>query len=142
MKIAVIILGILGALAVGALGGKWVADYQDNKAAVAAIAKLAQSVGSARGDELDTALRGVERTKTAGYLMIVGALLALAAAISVGRFGKISALVLLASAIVPAALAPASLLAGFRLLIAGGLARFVKPRPAEGRPAVAARLAA
>ena len=137
MKIAVIIVGILGALAFGALGSKWVSDYESNKHTIVAMAKLAHSFGG-KGNEVDEAIKGVERTKTAGYLMIVFALVAIGASVMVGKLGKISGGALLAAAIIPAALAPASLLAGFLLIIAGVLGLFVKtkPRPAQVTGAV------
>lgn len=140
MKIAVLVLGILGALAFGGLGGKWVADYQSNKDTIAAMGKLTHALGGKRGP-VDDAIQAVERTKTAGYLMMVAALAALGAAIFVGRLGKISAAVLLVGAIVPAALAPLSLVAGFLLILAGVLALFVKTRPGA-RSAGVQRLAA
>jgi hypothetical protein len=132
MKIAVIIVGILGALALGALGSKWVTDYNDNKQAVVGLAKLAHSLGG-KGNEVEEAIKGVERLKTAGYLMMLFALVSLGASVMVGKLGKISGGALLASALIPAVLAPASLLAGFLLIIAGVLGLFVKtkPRPAS-----------
>jgi hypothetical protein len=141
MKIAVMILGILGALAVGGLGAKWVSDYEKNKETIVAMTKLAHSFGGGKTTDVDDAIKGVERTKTAGYIMIVGGLLALAAAIAVGKLGKISAAVMLVAAIAPAVLAPLSLVASFLLILAGILAFFVKTKPAA-RYAGATRLAA
>jgi len=129
MKIAVIILGILGSLAFGGLGSKWVSDYEANKAQIKSLARLASSLGT-KSTEMDEAIKGVERTKTAGYIMIVMALLGLAASVLVGKLGKLSGAVLLVGAAIPAALAPVSLIAGFLLIIAGILALFVKPAPA------------
>src|SRR5258708_6018063 len=80
MKIAVIILGILGSLAFGGLGSKWVSDYESNKAQIKSITKLAASLGGKSAD-VDEAIKGVERTKTAGYIMIVVALFGLAASV-------------------------------------------------------------
>lgn len=84
MKIAVIILGILGSLAFGALGSKWVSDYEANKAQIKSLGKLAASLGG-KSTEVDDAIKGVERARTAGYVMIVMALLGLAASLLVGR---------------------------------------------------------
>jgi hypothetical protein len=140
MKIAVIILGILGALAVGGLGAKWVSDYETNKESIVALTKLAHSLGGGKVSEVDEQIKTLDRVKTAGYIMIVGALLALAAALGVGKLGKISAAVMLVAVIVPAALAPLSLVASFLLIIAAALAFFVKTTPAP-RYAGAARAA-
>jgi hypothetical protein len=139
MKIAVIILGILGSLAFGGLGGKWVSDYEANKEQIKSLAKLASSLGG-KSEDMDAAIKAVERTKTAGYIMIVAALAGLAASLLVGKLGKLSGVVLLVGASLPAALAPLSLVAGFLLIIAGILALFVKTAPPL-QPA-AARMAA
>jgi hypothetical protein len=141
MKIAVIILGILGSLAFGGLGAKWVSDYQDNKAQIKSLAKLAASLGGGKTTEVDAAIKAVERTKDAGYVMIGVALLALAASILVGKFGKLSGAAILVGTAIPAAMAPLSLVAGFLLVIAGILALFVKTAPPAQQRA-AARLAA
>jgi hypothetical protein len=140
MKIAVIILGILGSIAFGGLGTKWVSDYESNKAQIKSLSKLAASLGG-KGSDVDDAIKAVERTKTAGYLMIVVALLGIGASVLVGKFGKLSGAVLLVGAAIPAVLAPLSLVAGFLLVIAGILALFVKTAPPE-RAAVARRMAA
>jgi hypothetical protein len=139
MKIAVIILGILGSLALGGLGGKWVSDYEDNKAQIRSLGKLAASLGS-KSSDVEAAIKGVERLKTAGYIMMVMALVGLAASVLVGRFGKLSGAALLVGAGIPAVLAPLSLVAGFLLVIAGILALFVKTAPSAAPGA--ARLAA
>jgi len=145
MKITVIILGVLGALCMGMLAGKWISDYNDNKKEVAQMVELTKSLGKLGGSkataELDSALAHLERLHTASFVMLAAAFLSLASVLFIGKLGKATAAILLASAIIPAIMAPQSLLAGFLLIIAGGLALRVKP-PQAALGGHAARVAA
>jgi hypothetical protein len=126
MKIAALVLGILGAIATAGLGSKWVSDYNDNKALIDSLSKVSASIGG--GD--NPALAELNRTKNAGYLMIVFGIAALGAAALVFKQSKAAGGVLVAAAVIPALLAPKSLVFSFFLIIAGVLAFLAKPKTA------------
>jgi hypothetical protein len=121
MRILGLILGILGGLLAGCLGWKWLDDANHVKAMI----DVARSAG-ANMAELD-------KTVMAGRILIgsmgagiVGGILAM-----MGK-GKIAALLMLAGAIVPAILAPKSLIFTFLLVIGGIVSFFAKPHTAAG----------
>jgi hypothetical protein len=138
MKLAIIILGILGSLAFGGLGAQWISDYEANRAQIKSLGTLASALGD-KGSEVERAINGVERARAAGYVMVMAALAGVAASLSVGRSARVAGAVLLIGAALPALLAPLSLLAGFLLVIAGVLA--LRLKPTASHPA-AARVAA
>jgi hypothetical protein len=126
MKIAALILGIIGALATAGLGSKWVSDYNDNKQLIESLEKVSASIGG--GD--NPAMAELNRTKNAGYLMIVLGIAALGAAGFVFKQSKIAGGLMVAAAVIPALLAPKSLVFSFFLIIAGVLALLAKPKTA------------
>jgi hypothetical protein len=117
MKVAALIVGLIGALMTAGLGSKWVSDYNDNK-------RVIESLSGGDG----ALLQEVNRTKNAGYLMIVFGIAAIAAAGLVFKKAKISGAVMVAAAVIPAFLAPKALVFTFFLLIAGVLALAAKPK--------------
>ncbi len=126
MKIAVLILGLLGSLATVGLGAKWVTDYEANRKAIKELSTLAQSLGAKPDGKMADAFKALERTRQAGYGMIGLGVLALVSAALVFKLGKISGAVMLVAAAVPAVLAPLSLVASFLLIIGGILGLLVK----------------
>lgn len=121
MRILGLILGILGGLAAGFLGMKWMGDANSLKASIEAARKLGANM--AELDKMATASYMLIGAMVAG---IVGGILAM-----MGK-GKIAALLMLAGAIVPAIWAPKSLIFTFLLVIGGIVCFFVKPRAAAG----------
>ena len=119
MKVADLIVGLIGAILTTGLGSKWVSDYNDNKRVIESL--------SGGNSEL---LQEVNRTKNAGYLMIVFGIAAVAAAVLVIKKAKIAGGVMVAAAVIPAFLAPKALIFTFFLLIAGVLALAAKPKVA------------
>jgi hypothetical protein len=126
MKIAALIVGLMGALMTLGLGSKWVSDYDKNKDLIESLQKLS----SAAGGEASSAMSELNRTKNAGYLMVVLGIVAAVAAGLVFKIGKPSGAVMIAAAVIPAALAPKSLVFSFFLIIAGVLAFLAKPKTA------------
>jgi hypothetical protein len=124
MRIAALIVGLLGALITTGLGAKWVADYKDNRAT---IEKLTQ-VGGALGASGAEALAQLERMHKASYVMVVLGLFAIVASVLVLKKSKPSGAVLIAAAVVPAIFAPSTLIFSFLLIIAGLLAIAAKPK--------------
>jgi hypothetical protein len=117
MRILGLILGILGGLAAGWLGMKWMGDANSLKTSIDAARKMGVNMAE------------LEKLITAGYILIgsmvagiVGGILAV-----MGK-GKIASLLMLAGAIVPAIWAPKSLVFTCLLLIGGIVSFFAKPR--------------
>jgi hypothetical protein len=121
MRILGLILGILGGLAAGYLGMKWMGDANSLKASIDAARKM--GVNMAELDKMATASYMLIGAAVAG---IVGGILAM-----MGK-GKIAALLMLAGVIVPAIWAPKSLVFTCLLLIGGIVCFFVKPRQSVG----------
>lgn len=118
MRILGLILGILGGLAAGFLGMKWMGDADSLKASIEAARKMGANM--AELDKVATASHMLIGAMVAG---IVGGILAM-----MGK-GKIAALLMLAGAIVPAIWVPKSLIFTFLLIIGGIVCFFIKPRP-------------
>ena len=119
MRIAVLILAIIGALASAALGMKWISDTNKFKETL----DLAQKMGVDMS-EMDRLLKAAYALLAGSALAIVGGVLAMM------RKGKIAAPVLGLAVLVPAVLTPKTLLATFFLAIAAGLSLLVKPMQA------------
>lgn len=117
MRILGLILGILGGLAAGYLGMKWMGDANSLKASIDAARKM--GVNMAELDKMATASYMLIGAMVAG---IVGGILAM-----MGR-GKIAALLMFAGAILPAIWVPKSLIFTCLLLLGGIVSFFAKPR--------------
>jgi hypothetical protein len=117
MRILGLILGILGGLAAGFLGMKWMGDANHLKASIDFARKM--GVNMAELDKMATASYMLIGAMVAG---IVGGILAF-----MGR-GKIAAVLMLAGAILPAIWAPKSLIFTCLLLLGGIVSFFIKPR--------------
>jgi hypothetical protein len=118
MRIAVLVLAVLGSMSAGFLGVKWVSDagkYRD-------LIKTAEKLGVA-----PDAVRQAGRLETAGYLLMLAAPVGLAggAASMLGR-KRVAAGLLIGAAVVPCLFAAKALLFTFLLLVAAGLALAVK----------------
>lgn len=128
MKVASLVLGIVGSLAVVFLGIMWVGQYKELERS-----ELYQSVREQRqhgqaDPELDKAFATVERTANAGYANFGLGLLALVGAALVFKLPRIAGGLMAAAVVVPALLNPKSLAFSFLLLLAAALAFRVKPR--------------
>ena len=117
MRIAGLILGILGGLIAGFLGMKWMGDADSLKASIEAARKLGANMA-----ELDKMIMASYMLIGAMVAGIVGGILAM-----MGK-GKIAALLMLAGAILPAIWAPKSLVFTCILLLGGIVSFFAKPR--------------
>lgn len=122
MRIAVIILVIVGTLASIGLGIKWLSDFNTYKTEISAVEDLKSDPDVAQ------ALKDMEKLRTCSYALIVCGILALVSVFLMGKIGKIAAAIILASAIIPAIFSPISLAFTFFFVIAGILAFFVKPK--------------
>lgn len=122
MRIAALILGLLGALASLGLGAKWVSDYNQFKDTIAQMESMAAQSGVA-----SDAVKELDNLKTAGYLMIVMGLASVAGAILALKKAKVAAIIFILGFLLPAIFSMKTLLATFFLLLAGILAFIAKP---------------
>ena len=119
MRVAVLVLAVVGGLAAGFLGLRWVSDAGEARA----LLKTMEVLGVAK-----EALAEVRAHETAGYLLIVSMLAAFGAAVASWRgMNKVAGGVLIGAALVPAVFAAKSLVFTIFLLVAGGLSFAVKP---------------
>lgn len=122
MRIAALILGILGGLASGALGMTWISDYNKSKELIESM----KAMGAA-GAELG-ALDGMV---TAAYIMLAGLVIGIVGGIlALKGKGKIGGPLMIIFAILPAFFAGKALIFTFLLLIGGVLAVISKPADA------------
>jgi hypothetical protein len=145
MKIAALVLGLLGSLILLGVGALWT-DNAEHLQEVEQAAKLYDSVASdaaaagqpvADKDKQDMAatLATVRGKARASYPMAVAGLVAFVASFLVFKLPKVAAAVMAAAVLVPAALYWGSFFVGLLLAIAALLAFLAKPKP---RAAVAA----
>ncbi|MFL5730898.1 MAG: hypothetical protein ACJ75J_15525 [Cytophagaceae bacterium] len=125
MKIAIIVLGILGSISSFGLGSIWFSDYNKSKDILEQGKALAGS-----NPELLASIEGAESAGRASYLLLIGGLLALVATFMVPKLGKKAAIALVVIALAPAVLAPKALAGTFFILVAGILAFLAKPKEA------------
>ncbi len=119
MRIAGLVLGILGGLAAGLLGMKWLSDASELSQQIA----LAQSMGVDTGD--------ITRLKIAAWLLVTAMVLGIAGGVMalLGK-GKPAAGALLAGGLAPVFFAPVALIFTW-LLVAGGVCSALsKPKTA------------
>lgn len=126
MKVTVIILGILGALASFALGAKWLSDYNKYKGTVESVQALSQQLGGVQG--VDQGVGELNQVVKAAYALIGGAALAFLVSIFVPMLGKSSSILYAASGIVPGILDTRAFLGSGLLILVALLALLVKKK--------------
>lgn len=121
MRIAGLILGILGGLAAGFLGMKWLSDANSMK----------EMVGAARNLGID--MSELDKTITAAYILLGSAVLGIVGGVMAFKGkGKIAGLLMLIGALAPAIFAPKALVFTIILLV-GGIVSFMAKPSAEAR---------
>ncbi len=132
MRWVILGLALLGALLAGGIGAKWLGDADDNAATIKKLQEYQQGLQS-KGTStaaLDKQMSGLNNVIRSGYLLVIGCLASIGAAVAVGM-NKIKSMVAgsiwLASALIPAFFEPKSLVFSFLLIIAGGLILLRKP---------------
>lgn len=123
MKIAAIILGILGGLSCLALGIKWLADFDKMARTIELLEAYSQKSG-----EVASSVSKIKNLKIASYLLAVGGGIAIVMAALAGKFKKITGAYLIIFTVTTAFLAPNSLIASFLVGLAGIFAFFIKPK--------------
>ena len=150
MRIAALVLGLLGSLILFLVGVLWT-DNAEHLQEVEAMAQTAQTVAkeaaaAGQGARVDAATSDLQRSldvvrgkARASYAMAGAGLVAFIGSFFVIKFPKVSGAIMALAVIGPAVLYVGSLLASFLLAPAALLALLAKPKPPK---AVAAGLAA
>lgn len=125
MRIAALILGILGGIAAAILGAKWLGDAKDLESTIAAARALGADTG-----ELDRTIYAAYALLAALALGVVGGVL------TMKDKGKVGGLLMAIGVAVPAALAPKSLV--FTCILALGALFAFLAKPRAGRATAAA----
>jgi len=120
MRVAAMILGLLGSLAILFFGAVWIADYNKSKDDMASLQKIAARDGA--DDAISRSFEELRNNVKAAYAMVGLGIISLVASFVVFRLATISGLLMLTAVIIPAVLAPKTLLFSFLLSIAGILA--------------------
>ena len=118
MRIVGLILGVLGGLAAGALGIKWLSDAH----------QMRELIGAARQLGLDTG--ELDKLVMAAYVLIASMVIGIIGGVLAFKGkGRIAGSIMLVGALLPVVFAPKALAFTFLLLIAGGLSLMAKPKP-------------
>lgn len=124
MRIAALILGILGGLISGAVGFKWWSDAQDVDPK---LLEMAKALGGAAGD--------LDKLIMASYVLMAGALAGIIGGILAMKGNKIGGILMIPFAIIPAFIVPSDKMVAMfvflaPLLIGGILGLLAKPKVA------------
>ena len=125
MKVAVIIVGMLGVLASVGLGSLWLSDYYKNKGAIEQADNVAAQWGGNPGAPQRARLT---RLVNAAYAMVILGGVALLLLFFIKKIPIATALGLLIAGIIPGILAPPAFMGTFFLILAGLMAFFVKKK--------------
>ena len=147
MRMASLILGILGALILLGVGLVWtddadhLKDVEDMASSYHAMVKQLSNAGKAvlaeaQKRDIDEKLDEVRGHAKAAYPMVVCGLIALIASFFVVRSPKIAGVVMAVAVIVPAMLYARSLVVSLVLALAALLALFARPAHVGLKPAV------
>jgi len=122
MRIAGLILGILGGLAAALLGIKWLSD----------AASMKELIGAARNIGVDTA--EIDKLITSAYFLLASGMLGIVGGVlAFKRKGKIAASLMLAGVVAPALFAPRSLVFTWLLLVGCMISFLVKSKEGESK---------
>jgi hypothetical protein len=134
MRIAVLIVGILGSLGAGTLGVLWMLACQKDKQDLQMLRLAGMRIPAEVEDEY------VRRSRAYPFLLAGVVLGGTGAALAMAGRGKSAGALLLTAGAGPAVLNPASLIFTFLLPVAGVLAFFVRPREPAPEPGPARAL--
>jgi hypothetical protein len=135
MRIAAIVLVIIGGLLSAGLGAKWLSDFNTYKDQVKAVAEMSKSFSAATADKsasnaVDESLKEIDKLKTCGILLIIGGLLSIVMVFLAGKIKMVSGIVIILAGIVPVILSPASLIVTFLVILGGVFTLIAKPKMA------------
>ena len=118
-KIAILVLGVLGAVITFALGVTWVSDFYDNQDLIKSMGNLGKQLGSSN---LADKIAELQSIRNAGFFLIGGGVLGLVGALISFKKAKLAGILLLVGALVPALLAPKALVLTSVQVVAGVIA--------------------
>lgn len=122
MRIAGLILGIVGGLAAALLGIKWLSD----------ASSMRELIGAVRNAGVDTS--EIDKLVTSAYILLASGVLGfVGGGLAFTRRGKIAAAVMVIGAVAPAVFAPKSLVFTFLLLVGGLVSLLVKSKGDESK---------
>ncbi|HEY9061606.1 MAG TPA: hypothetical protein VIO64_14025 [Pseudobacteroides sp.] len=124
MRIAVIIIVILGSLVSAGLGAKWVSDYNGSKQELASLSETSKELGL----DISSEMKELEKARNCGYALILCGIIALISVFLLRRLGKISAIIIIITGIIPVFFTAITLVFTFMLILGGILGFFVKPK--------------
>lgn len=144
MKIAVFILGILGAIAGGGLGLKWLSDSSAHADTIKKLEDYEKQVQISGNKQAATTLSNrmsdLNNVIRAAYLLVIGSLAGLTALVML-YLGKLqprmAGVVLILGSLLAGLFAPVSLVFSGLMLIAGGLCFRLQPTVKEQTAVVA-----
>ena len=118
-KIAIVVLGVLGAVITFALGVKWVSDYYANQDLIESMGNMSKQLGSTNVADKIAELKSI---RNAAFLLIGGGVLGLVGALISFKKIKLAGILLLVGALVPVLLAPKALVLTSVQVVAGVMA--------------------
>ena len=131
MKIAALILGLLGALVVGMVGVVWT-EAHDHLGDIQQMEQTMKGLSAASGQkdsEFNQMIVTARKKAAAAYPMVGLSLVAFVASVLVFKLPKVSAALLLLAGLIPAVMYPLTLIFGFLLLLAALFAFLAKSKP-------------
>ncbi|HNX57959.1 MAG TPA: hypothetical protein PKK43_02590 [Spirochaetota bacterium] len=137
MRIAAIVLVIIGSLLSVGLGGKWLSDYNEYKDQITAISQVSDSTKDSKDSDVASAssmvieqLKAIQKIRICGILLIIGGILSLVLVFLANKFQKIAGGALVVLGIVPGIVSPVAFVVTFFGIIAGILTFLMKPKAA------------
>jgi hypothetical protein len=138
MRIAAIILVIIGTILSVGLGGKWLSDYNQYKDQIKAAAALTSSLTAHKdktvvsaSSEMDKALAQVDTLRLCGIFLIIGGVLSLVMVFLSAKIKMVSAGALVLLGVIPGILSPLAFVVTFFGILGGILVFFSKPKTAR-----------
>ena len=137
MRITAIVLGIIGALAIGGVGAHWVSDYSHHKATIEKLEKLGGDNARVQAD-----LATLHSLRTAGTLGVLCSVVALAGVALTLKRKRAGVALLAAAAIVPGLWAAKMFVCGAPLALAAIFAYLATAKKTTAPPMQAPALRA
>ncbi|MDP4091733.1 MAG: hypothetical protein Q8920_00055 [Bacillota bacterium] len=142
MKVAVLVLVIIGCILMTVVGISWLSDYNDNKSAVDSLNDLAKNLGvdDSTSSGIMDQVNNIAGYESKGYILIICGVVALAAFLFKKKLGAmLTSIVILAAGILPIIASPKALIFSSVLILAGILSFVVKNQDIQAPPTQAAQ---
>lgn len=137
MRIAAIVLVIIGSLLSIGLGAKWLSDFNEYKDQIKSVSAISSSLGSLQDKsspsatkEIDDALKAVDTLRLCGIFLIIGGILSVVMVFLSSKIKTISAAALVILGIIPGILSPVAFVVTFFGILGGIFVFFAKPKAA------------